>query len=277
MVERLLQAIENKGIKKHGRVSRVSEATKYSKAMVSMVFAGEEEMTDKFLRSVCSAYGINEEWVKTGEGDMFVVMTPVELFKYASNIIANRSKEKSKPNMHIDFESKRLQVGDLAKTLGINPDDAIARMREIGIQLKPETGHTKFTGHISTVLQGTRTVPVISKAQAGDFGFWEDVGDAAERIDCPADITDPHAFAFQVEGDSMYPRYKHGEYVIVDTTKTVMNNDDVVVKLADGAVMVKLFKQISGMVFLESYNQAVETIPVLDGDMVRCFKIVCRK
>lgn len=141
----------------------------------------------------------------------------------------------------------------------------------------PETSHTKFTGYISTVTQGHRTVPVISKAQAGDFGFWEDIGDAAERIECPADITDPHAFAFQVEGDSMYPRYKHGEYVIVDTTKTVMNNDDVVVKLSDGAVMVKLFKQISGMVFLESYNQTVETIPVLDGEMVRCFKIVCRK
>lgn len=146
----------------------------------------------------------------------------------------------------------------------------------MGVVTKPQTAIVPV-GVGTAVARGSRTVPVISKAQAGDFGFWEDLGDAAERIDCPADITDPHAFAFQVEGDSMYPRYKHGEYVIVDTTKPVMNNDDVVVKLHDGAVMVKLFKQISGMVFLESYNQAVETIPVLDGDMVKCFKIVCRK
>jgi phage repressor protein C with HTH and peptisase S24 domain len=75
----------------------------------------------------------------------------------------------------------------------------------------------------------------------------------------------------------MYPRYFSGEYVIVDTTKQVCNNDDVVVKLHDGAVMVKKYKQISGMVFLESYNSSVEPIPVLDGDMVCCYKVVCRK
>lgn len=126
----------------------------------------------------------------------------------------------------------------------------------------------------------TRTVPVISKAQAGTEGFWEDaypVGEGMDRVSCPDDIIDPAAFAFRVEGDSMAPRYLPGEVVIVDTTKPVMNNDDVVCKLVDGSVMVKRYKIIHGVIFLESYNSAVEPIPVTDGDMVRCYKVVCRR
>ncbi len=73
----------------------------------------------------------------------------------------------------------------------------------------------------------------------------------------------------------MYPRYMNGEYVIVDTTKQVCPNDDVVVKLHDGAVMVKRFRKINGLTLLDSWNTAYEPIPVLDGDMLYCYKVVC--
>lgn len=267
MIERLLQAIETKGIKKHGRVSRIAEATKYSKGMVSIVLSGGEPLNDKFLRSVCRNFAINEEWVKTGKGDMLLDEKALDEYAmktymdYAMEVLLKRMPPESRKKLDEGKNIDKISVGSLSDKLSISPTEAITRLKQIGVGVD----------------RSSRTVPVISKAQAGDFGFWEDQGDGSERIDCPADITDPHAFAFQVEGDSMYPRYKSGEYVIVDTTKPVMNNDDVVVKLHDGAVMVKLFKQVSGMVFLESYNQAVETIPVLDGEMVKCFKIVCRK
>ena len=97
-----------------------------------------------------------------------------------------------------------------------------------------------------------------------------------ERIPCPNNVTDPNAFAVKIEGDSMYPRYMQGEIVVVDTTKTVINGDDVVVKLHNGAVMVKRYKMMRDMVFLESYNPACDSIPILDGDMLCCFKVVCR-
>lgn len=128
-------------------------------------------------------------------------------------------------------------------------------------------------------LKSIRMIPIISKAQAGEGGFWEDcypVGHGLESIECPAQIIDPNAFAFLVEGDSMDPRYKHGERVIIDTTKEVANNDDVIVKLADGQVMAKRYRRINGTILLESYNQTVHPIIVNASDIVCCFKIVCR-
>lgn len=131
------------------------------------------------------------------------------------------------------------------------------------------------------VSKSTRTIPIISKTQAGDYGYWEDcypVGAGIGREECPADITDPHAFAFLVEGDSMYPCCKHGNRVIVDTTREVHNGDEVVVKLTNGKVMVKVYKRHNGIILLESYNQAIqETIPVKPEDIECCFVVVCVK
>jgi SOS-response transcriptional repressor LexA len=179
---------------------------------------------------------------------------------------------------HRDVEPRGKNLGLFSKYFKVPFYDLLDEYVQHGTAIATGSMMTAIAG--TAVSLGSRTVPVISKAQAGDFGYWEDaypVGEGSTRIECPADIIDPNAFAVQVEGDSMYPRYMQGEFVIVDTTKPVMNNDDVVVKLHDGAVMIKRYKMMREMIFLESYNPAVEPIPVLDGDMVCCFKIVCRK
>jgi phage repressor protein C with HTH and peptisase S24 domain len=131
------------------------------------------------------------------------------------------------------------------------------------------------TGRSST----PRKIPVISMAQAGDNGFWEDAyepGRGMEMIDCPSQIHDPKAIAFKIDGDSMSPRYYPGENVIIDTTKEVMNGDDVVVKMTDGRVMVKRYKRTNGNVLLESLNTSHESIVTTPENLIRCYKIVCR-
>ena len=74
----------------------------------------------------------------------------------------------------------------------------------------------------------------------------------------------------------MIPRYYPGETVIVDTTKEVVNNDDVVVRLSDGRVMVKRYRRTNGTVLLESYNPAEDPIVVSPEEIKRCYKVVCR-
>ncbi|MBV5338136.1 MAG: helix-turn-helix transcriptional regulator [Deltaproteobacteria bacterium] len=175
-----------------------------------------------------------------------------------------------------DDESVKISVGSLASRLGVDPKEVMARLNAIISSETPDTA--SFTGYVSSAHQ-TRKIPVVSIAQAGANGFWEDayeLGSGMEMIDCPPQITDPAAIAFKVEGDSMIPRYYPGETVIIDTTKDVMNGNDVIVKLRDGQVMIKQYRRTNGTIILESYNKSEEMIIVSEQDIERCYKVVCR-
>jgi phage repressor protein C with HTH and peptisase S24 domain len=216
MLERLLKALDSHGLKKHGRVSKIANDTGYGISTVSGILSGKEPVNARFLKAVCGVYHFNEDYIQTGNGQMFLTRTE-------------------------EFNNTRRSI--------------------------------------DSILGAPRRIPVISMAQAGDNGFWEDayeIGQGMEQIECPAQITDPKAIAFRIEGASMEPRYFPGENVVIDTTKEVMNNDDVVVKLRDGRVMVKIYKKVNGNILLESYNRSHDTIITTSEDLVRCYKVVCR-
>ena len=41
-----------------------------SKSTISNIENGNRNLTDLMLKSICSEFGINEEWLRTGDGDM---------------------------------------------------------------------------------------------------------------------------------------------------------------------------------------------------------------
>lgn len=101
-------------------------------------------------------------------------------------------------------------------------------------------------------------VPVVGTAKLGDDGnFCEleyPVGHGDGRIDWPS--RDPNAYALRCKGDSMKPRIRHGEYVVVEPNHAVSPGDEVLVKSKDGRVMVKQLAYIrDGMVYLDSVNE----------------------
>jgi phage repressor protein C with HTH and peptisase S24 domain len=174
----------------------------------------------------------------------------------------------------------------IANEVGKSPSELMGINGTLSATEAPDTfaATAMVTGSTVTVQGGQvtasgRTIPVISFAQGGDFNYWTDaypVGQGMDRLACPPQITDPNAFAFRVEGDSMVPRYFPGEVVVVDTTKDVINNDDVVVRLSDGRVMLKRFRRTNGTILLESYNQAHESIVIGSEEIRKCYKVVCR-
>lgn len=114
-------------------------------------------------------------------------------------------------------------------------------------------------------------IPVVGTAKLGDAGnFCEleyPVGHGDGRIDWPS--RDPAAYALRCKGDSMKPRIRHGEFVIVEPNHPVNPGDEVLVKAKDGRVMVKQFGyQREGMIYLESVNEAHPriSVPVEDLD-----------
>jgi phage repressor protein C with HTH and peptisase S24 domain len=89
-------------------------------------------------------------------------------------------------------------------------------------------------------------VPLIGFAEAGSGGYFDDggfpVGKGWEEISFPS-VTDEHAYALKISGDSMKPAYRSGDVIVISPAATVRKGDRVVVKTRDGEVMVKELKR----------------------------------
>ncbi|SDV49231.1 LexA family transcriptional regulator [Chitinasiproducens palmae] len=122
-----------------------------------------------------------------------------------------------------------------------------------------------------------RRVPVLGVSQLGDNGFWVPieypVGQGDGYIDFPT--TDEGAYAVRCKGDSMMPRIRDGEFVIIEPNHPVMPGDEVLVRAHDGRVLVKtfLYKRDS-RVHLLSVNREHAPIAIDEGDVDQMHYVV---
>lgn len=111
---------------------------------------------------------------------------------------------------------------------------------------------------------------MVGTASLGDDGFWAEieypVGHGDGYIEWPTQ--DPNAYAIRCRGDSMRPRLKHGEFVIIEPGTEPIAGDEVLVKARDGRVMVKELVAIrDGMVRLLSVNETHGAISLALADI----------
>lgn len=90
-------------------------------------------------------------------------------------------------------------------------------------------------------LRTFRQIPVVGEVKGGDHGYLDElqypVGHGEGTVDFPT--ADPMAYALRVRGDSMHPRYRAGEFVVVEPSVEALPGDDVVVALVDGRKLLK--------------------------------------
>lgn len=101
-------------------------------------------------------------------------------------------------------------------------------------------------------------VPVVGTAQLGDDGFWQEleypVGHGEGFVRYPT--KDANTYALRVKGDSMRPRIKPGEFVVIEPNTPVVVGEEVMVQTKDGRSMIKeLGARRNGMVELRSINE----------------------
>lgn len=68
MSERISQCIKDSGLTKTAFASTI----KVSQPFVSQLCAGVATPSDRTISDICRKYGINETWLRTGEGDMHI-------------------------------------------------------------------------------------------------------------------------------------------------------------------------------------------------------------
>jgi phage repressor protein C with HTH and peptisase S24 domain len=114
-------------------------------------------------------------------------------------------------------------------------------------------------GHLTHDLIDFIRVPIVGNAQLGDNGYWCEleypVGHGDGYVKYAA--RDKNAYALRCVGDSMKPRIRDGEFVIVEPSYEPQPGDDVMVKAIDGRVMVKTYLYTrDNRVHLMSINEA---------------------
>ena len=131
-----------------------------------------------------------------------------------------------------------------------------------------------FVSLISESSGAAQAVPLIGFAEAGAGGYFDDggfpVGKGWDEIAFPA-VTDEHAYALEISGESMQPTYRDGDVIIVSPAAPVRRGDRVVVKTRDGQVMVKeLKRRTAKMIELQSLNpsHANRTLPASDVEWI---------
>lgn len=121
-------------------------------------------------------------------------------------------------------------------------------------------------------LAASRRVPVVGTAQLGDNGYWSELeyptgfGDGCVI----AWTNDENAYAIRCRGDSMRPRIKDGEFVVVAPNQPPIPGDEVLVKHVDGRVMVKTFLyERDERLHLVSVNEAHPSVsfPLADVEL----------
>ncbi len=177
-----------------------------------------------------------------------------------------------------NWENDRYQTLDtrtllrLAKAYNATVEDLLAGVDDEYEQLKAvmlsehhERGGThdgERTGEDIYTHYKANEIPVIAEGHATPQPnlFWSTDGtllaEVEERVARPSGITDPHAYAIRVIGDSMMPRFKPGERLIAAPRQSVQDGDEVYVELLSGERLIKEARRAPGGWMLVSYNPA---------------------
>ena len=126
-------------------------------------------------------------------------------------------------------------------------------------------------------LAGPR-VPVISLAQEGRVGFFDDAGYPVSANWGTIDFTNlgaANACALKICGDSMEPVYREGDCVIVSPNAAILPGDRVATKTARDEILAKeLVKAFMSEVRLASINAAHSEIVLLRAEVFSDSRIV---
>jgi len=132
-----------------------------------------------------------------------------------------------------------------------------------------------------------RSVPIINQVAAGypreftDLGY--PVGIADEYVSVPAEMADPNAFAVRVVGDSMEPKYREGDVVILSPAAPVASGDDCFVRFApdsgpggDESTFKRVFFDGPDQVRLQPLNERYAPQMVRPAEIGRVFRAAAR-
>ncbi|MCF7540616.1 LexA family transcriptional regulator [Pseudomonas petrae] len=114
-------------------------------------------------------------------------------------------------------------------------------------------------------------IPVVGKAMLGHDGFFEALDYPPGHGDGFLEIysSDAEAYGLRVVGNSMMPRIKNNEFVLIEPGREFVSGDEVLVRTRSGQAMIKEFiYHRDGQYRFDSVNKDFEPFFVPDEDIL---------
>jgi phage repressor protein C with HTH and peptisase S24 domain len=189
-------------------------------------------------------------------------------------------------------EHAGLSASGLAKKSGLDPTtfNKSKRITADGRERWPSTeslakalaatGNSidSFVQLIGDTARTMQSVPLLGLAQAATGSHFDDGGLPAgkgwDEVSLPA-VSDAHAFALEISGDSLKPAYRDGDVILVSQAAPIRRGDRVVVKAKAGEVMVKELKRRTARTLeLQSFNATQPDRTLAAADVAWIARIV---
>lgn len=84
---KLVRKSKDMTLEKFGEVLGVAKTT------ISKIENGVNSLTEQMAKSICREFNVSENWLRTGDGEMFIPMSTDEKYKRAAKAIADSDGE----------------------------------------------------------------------------------------------------------------------------------------------------------------------------------------
>lgn len=266
-LDRIKQIKKEKGITNEELVRR----TGIPLGTLSKLLAGLNE-SPKFVNivSICEALGCDLTYIVTGvprnENNYTLTAEEIDFIEsyrrldsHSRELLAMVAKKEEERACDTSTDGVESASGKILRLPDAHNDPAQERKAEVS-----------YTGQSAVPLK--RRIKLYEMAVSAGCGTFLD-DDTFTEITIPDTAKSSEAdFALRISGNSMEPRYKNGDYLLVKSTDTIEVGETGVFML-DGEGYVKVY----GGDCLISLNPAYAPIPLKDFTSVRCAGVVTGK
>jgi phage repressor protein C with HTH and peptisase S24 domain len=265
-----------------GNQSRAAEGLGYSTpSLVNRYLSGAKDIGDRTARKIEETFGYPTYWMDSeaapsvpDDQALEVAARAALLFRQTGASPAAIAQLAKIPLSDVEEWAQGLRKPTLDQAIAIQDRyqiNAVWLMTGKG-QPSPTIAHNDDWNPIPIPQRAYKKIAVVAMAQLGDNGNFCDLEYPVGHGDGYLHFisTDPDAYGLRCAGQSMEPRIRDGEFVVVAPNHPVTNGDEVLVKSRDGRVMVKVLGYArDGYTTLLSVNQTHKPIRILSADIER--------
>ncbi|MDL2248759.1 LexA family transcriptional regulator [Tyzzerella sp. OttesenSCG-928-J15] len=247
---------------------KFSERINLTRSSISNIEKGKREASSRVISDICREFSVNEEWLRTGKGEMF----NETLSSIIDDLAAKYRLDELDKRIIEEYAKLTPPQREAIKTYmrNINFDDIDADMpvNDIIEIVAPElTGTEEFDDDEELVeVRYTSDMP----ASAGTGSIAHDIAEFDKvrlpASDLPRGFNPDKDYIIRISGDSMEPVLSNGDYVYIRKQPAVYYGE-IGVFLIDEGIFIKEYQKGC----LVSLNDSHPDIYLHEGQEVHCF------